>query len=200
MVIFLCFTGLASDAYPAFQRDCVWVEGLITRFHDLLPPCHEGNTLHENFRGLSSSNARSSLVLAHLLISCAYIQVQKNLLSCGVAEALQRCISTAQHVINTLGDLKQLGSPHFHPISGTLCAMACSVFGDELTGMEILGNWDLNGLGISASPSQTSRDVLLQGLQAGMATMSVLQMDSPLISKSSICPLWPELLRLIWHK
>lgn len=181
--------GLDSDAYTTFQNDCVWFEGLITRFHASLAPS-DGSLVKSSFLPSSPGHSfvhpsSSNPVLTHLLVSCAYMQVQKILASCGVADALQRCISTARCIINTLSEMNQLGSPHLHPISGTLCAMACSVFGDELAGMEVLGDWDLNDLGIINTSSQVDRDVLLQGLEAGMATMSVLQMDSPLMSKSS---------------
>ncbi|KAE9399609.1 hypothetical protein BT96DRAFT_858116, partial [Gymnopus androsaceus JB14] len=143
--------GLDSDAYTTFQNDCVWFEGLITRFHASLAPS-DGSLVKSSFLPSSPGHSfvhpsSSNPVLTHLLVSCAYMQVQKILASCGVADALQRCISTARCIIDTLSGMNQLGSPHLHPISGTLCAMACSVFGDELAGMEVLGDWDLNDLG-----------------------------------------------------
>lgn len=105
------------------------------------------------------------------------MQIQKIYSSCGVPDALEHCIGTAQNIIHTLADANHL---HLNPIVGTLCAMACSTFGDELVRSETVAQWDLETLG-----NQIDASVLRQGLEAGIATMALLAMDSPVMSKSS---------------
>lgn len=107
------------------------------------------------------------------------MQIQKIYSSCGVPDALERCIGAAQNIIRALADVNHLGLPHWNPMVGTLCAMACSTFGDELVRSETVGQWDPDVLGI-----QIDAAVLRQGLEAGIATMALFAVDSPVMSKS----------------
>ncbi|KAJ3874327.1 hypothetical protein F5051DRAFT_505946 [Lentinula edodes] len=165
-----------ENAYAAFVNECLVIESLLTRFHPSLPSLHVDNSLLDySTTPPSPSNSRSSLAVTHVLVSCAYMQMQKIFSSCGVHDALERSIGTAKEIIRILGDLNQVGLPHLNPILGTLCVMACSVFGDELARTEMLGDWNLD------NPSQINSNVLRQGLEVGMTTMSILAMDSPLM-------------------
>ncbi|KAF8823471.1 hypothetical protein HHX47_DHR10000099 [Lentinula edodes] len=167
-----------ENAYAAFVNECLVIESLLTRFHPSLPSLHVDNSfLDYSTTPPSPSNSRSSLVVTHVLVSCAYMQMQKIFSSCGVHDALERSIGTAKEIIRILGDLNQVGLPHLNPILGTLCVMACSVFGDELARTEMLGDWNLD------NQSQINSNVLRQGLEVGMTTMSILAMDSPLMSE-----------------
>ncbi|KIK57326.1 hypothetical protein GYMLUDRAFT_263098 [Collybiopsis luxurians FD-317 M1] len=168
-----------EDASALFTHESFHLSKLITRFHFSLPPL---NT--EDFHaGASLPPAKNFLILTHVLVSCAYMQIQRIFSSCGVPGALQGCIRTAQNVIRTLTDVNRLRLQHLNPIVGTLCAMACSIFGDQLTRMEILGARDLDDLG-SVAPVDPA--VLREGLEAGITAMSVLAMDSPLIGNSLV--------------
>ncbi|KAJ3982882.1 hypothetical protein F5890DRAFT_1414860, partial [Lentinula detonsa] len=173
-----------EDAYAAFMDECLMIDNLITRFHCSLPSSDvdDESFLNQSITLPSHSNTKSSLVLTHVLVSCAYMQIQKIFSSCGIPDALDRCIGTAQSIISTLGDVNRLGLPHLNPIVGTLCAMACSVFGDEFARAEMLGDWTFDSGMIATSPSTRIDPVVLrQGLQLGMTTMSILAMDSPLM-------------------
>ncbi|KAJ3931607.1 MAG: hypothetical protein NXY57DRAFT_196468 [Lentinula lateritia] len=165
-----------ENAYAAFVNECLIIESLITRFHSSLPSLHvDKSFLDSSSTPPSPSNSRSSRGVTHVLVSCAYMQMQKIFSSCGVHDALERSIGTAKEIIRILGDVNQVGLPHLNPIVGTLCVMACSVFGDELARTEMLGDWNLD------NPSQINSNVLRQGLEVGMTTMSILAMDSPLM-------------------
>ncbi|KAJ3862795.1 hypothetical protein EV359DRAFT_44423 [Lentinula novae-zelandiae] len=167
-----------ENAYAAFVNECLIIESLITRFHSSLPSLPvDKSFLDYSSTPPSPSNSRSSLGVTHVLVSCAYMQMQKIFSSCGVHDALGRSIGTAKEIIRMLGDVNQVGLPHLNPIVGTLCVMACSVFGDELARTEMLGDWNLD------NPSQINSNVLRQGLEVGMTTMSILAMDSPLMSE-----------------
>ncbi|KAJ3784782.1 hypothetical protein GGU10DRAFT_20372 [Lentinula aff. detonsa] len=173
-----------EDAYAAFMDECLMIDNLITRFHCSLPSSDvdDESFLTQSIKLPSHSNTKSSLVLTHVLVSCAYMQIQKIFSSCGIPDALDRCIGTAQSIISTLGDVNRLGLPHLNPIVGTLCAMACSVFGDAFARAEMLGDWTFDSGMIPTSPSTRIDPVVLrQGLQLGMTTMSILAMDSPLM-------------------
>ncbi|KAJ4474290.1 hypothetical protein J3R30DRAFT_3707084 [Lentinula aciculospora] len=173
-----------EDGYVAFINECLLLENLIIQFHSSLPSLEIENFLDYSITPPLPSNSKTSLVVTHVLISCACMQIQRIFSFCGVSGALERCINTAQEIIRTLGDENHLGLPHLNPIVGTLCAMACSIFGEVLSRTEMHGDWNIDNAGtISGNSDQIDAVVLRHGLEAGMTTMSVLAMDSPLMSE-----------------
>ncbi|KAJ3777922.1 hypothetical protein FB446DRAFT_783791 [Lentinula raphanica] len=170
----------SEDAYAAFTNECITIDNLITRFHCSLPPFDSGD-FSQSVQKQSSSSARSSLVLTHILVSCAYMQIQNLFASCGIFGALDRCLDTAQKVMSILNDVNQLGLPPFNPILGTLCAMTCSVFGEQIARAEMLGSWKYDSPGIISPSSHMDLNLLRQSFKSGLTTMSILAMDSPLM-------------------
>jgi hypothetical protein len=119
------------------------------------------------------SAAQRTLVLTHAFLSAASLKIHTLFVASGYEASQPLCITAAQHILSSIGDM---GLPDFHRQStaiGGLCALACQTLATAYHAE------------VSRSESESDFAVrLMNSLTGGIAVMSVLGVDCPFMSMS----------------
>lgn len=144
-----------------------WLNGRITQFWDGLP--------------LVYRSTDADLVLTHALVAGAAIKLHQPF---GMLEsaALMRA---ARAILRILHDTTSSTSTpaHANPVSGTICALACSVFVDEIQRTRHLWAEWAQTLDVDVLPVCEQESTLLLNLQGGIRILEMLAAGNPLAGR-----------------
>ncbi|KAJ7853324.1 hypothetical protein B0H14DRAFT_2580482 [Mycena olivaceomarginata] len=163
-----CAEKWSSDLSPtelASYMNCyAWLNGRITQFWDGLPPVYRSTD--------------ADLVLTHALVAGASIKLHQPF------EMLESAalMKAARAILRILHDTTSSTStpPHANPVIGTICALACSVFVNEIQRTrQMWAEW-AQTLDVDVLPVCEQESTLLLNFQDGIRILEMLAAGNPL--------------------
>jgi hypothetical protein len=132
------------------------------------------------------SSPRQRIIAISLTIThAASLKVHTVLSIVGQQESKAQCREAAQSILNIVGNVSLPDYHSLHPVSGTLCMLACQTLMEDLVAVKRMAAEQGHG-GWTGSDEEQNRDeetALRTIITGGITTMSILAMESPLMSE-----------------
>jgi hypothetical protein len=169
---------MPQDEYMIFLSSCHTMARLVA---DLI-----ATLFVRRLAPTDQSSPRQRIIAISLTIShAASLKVHTVLSIVGQQESKAQCREAAQSILNIVGNVSLPDYHSLHPVSGTLCMLACQTLMEDLVAVKRVTAEQDHG-GWTGSDEEQNRDAettLRTIITGGIATMSILAMESPLMSE-----------------